>query len=109
MLTHGNIIANLRGAWGLLERIGLGDEVFLSFLPLSHAYEHTAGQFLPIAMGAQIYYAEGADTLAGQSDRGAADDPHLRARGSTRCCARRIVAGRRSDGRHQRAPVQHGA
>ncbi len=64
MLTHDNILANLRGAWGLLERIGLGDEVFLSFLPLSHAYEHTAGQFLPIAMGAQIYYAEGADTLA---------------------------------------------
>ena len=63
MLTHGNIIANLRGAWGLLERIGLGDEVFLSFLPLSHAYEHTAGQFLPVGMGAQIYYAEGADTL----------------------------------------------
>jgi long-chain acyl-CoA synthetase len=63
MLTHGNIIADLRGAWGLLERIGLADEVFLSFLPLSHAYEHTAGQFLPIGMGAQIYYAEGADTL----------------------------------------------
>ena len=64
MLTHDNILANLRGAWGLLERIGLGQEVFLSFLPLSHAYEHTAGQFLPIAMGAEIYYAEGADTLS---------------------------------------------
>ena len=64
MLTHANILANLRGAWGLLERIGLGQEVFLSFLPLSHAYEHTAGQFLPIAMGAEIYYAEGADTLS---------------------------------------------
>ncbi len=38
--------------------------MFLSFLPLSHAYEHTAGQFLPIAMGAQIYYAEGAETLS---------------------------------------------
>lgn len=63
MLTHDNIVANLRGAWGLLERIGLGQEVFLSFLPLSHAYEHTAGQFFPIAMGAEIYYAEGADTL----------------------------------------------
>lgn len=64
MLSHNNIMANLRGAWGLLERIGLGHETFLSFLPLSHAYEHTAGQFLPIAMGAEIYYAEGADTLS---------------------------------------------
>ena len=64
MLSHDNILANLRGAWGLLERIGLGQEVFLSFLPLSHAYEHTAGQFFPIAMGAEIYYAEGADTLS---------------------------------------------
>ncbi len=64
MLTHRNIMANLRGAWGLLERIGLGHETFLSFLPLSHAYEHTAGQFLPIAMGAEIYYAEGVETLS---------------------------------------------
>jgi long-chain acyl-CoA synthetase len=64
MLTHGNILANLRGAWNLLERIGIGHEVFLSFLPLSHAYEHTAGQFFPIAMGAEIYYAEGADSLS---------------------------------------------
>ena len=64
MLTHANILANLRGAWSLLERIGLGQEVFLSFLPLSHAYEHTAGQFFPIALGAQIYYAEGAETIA---------------------------------------------
>jgi long-chain acyl-CoA synthetase len=44
--------------------LGLGDEVFLSFLPLSHSYEHTAGMMFPISIGAQIYFAEGADTLA---------------------------------------------
>jgi long-chain acyl-CoA synthetase len=44
--------------------LGLGDEVFLSFLPLSHSYEHTAGLYFPISIGAQIYFAEGADTLA---------------------------------------------
>ena len=44
--------------------IGLGDEVFLSFLPLSHSYEHTAGMMFPISLGAQIYFAEGAETLA---------------------------------------------
>ena len=43
------------------------------------AYEHTAGQFLPIAMGAQIYYAEGRRHALRQPARGAADDPDLRA------------------------------
>ncbi len=65
MLTHGNILADVRGAVRLLEQIGLEDEVFLSFLPLSHAYEHTAGLFFPIVIGAQIYYAEGIEALAG--------------------------------------------
>jgi long-chain acyl-CoA synthetase len=63
MLTHGSILCNLMGCHHLLEDFGLGDEVFLSFLPLSHSYEHTAGQFLPVALGAQIYYAEGIDKL----------------------------------------------
>ena len=44
--------------------MGLGDEVFLSFLPLSHAYEHTAGLYFPISIKAQIYYAESIETLA---------------------------------------------
>ncbi len=64
MLTHGNILADVRGAVRLLEQIGLEDEVFLSFLPLSHAYEHTAGLWFPIVIGAQIYYAEGIEALA---------------------------------------------
>jgi long-chain acyl-CoA synthetase len=40
------------------------DEVFLSFLPLSHSYEHMAGQYFPISIGAQIYYAEGLEHLS---------------------------------------------
>jgi len=64
MLHHGAILHNCAGAVDALEELGLGDEVFLSFLPLSHAYEHTAGQFFPISIGAQIYYAEGLDRLA---------------------------------------------
>ena len=65
MLTHGNILANVAGSHAVLKTLGLGDdEVFLSFLPLSHAYEHTGGQFLPMAVGAQIYYADGLDALA---------------------------------------------
>ena len=62
---HGMILRNIDGAARILsEDFGWGDEVFLSFLPLSHAYEHTGGQFLPIGMGGQIYYSEGLDKLA---------------------------------------------
>ena len=38
--------------------------MFLSFLPASHAYEHTGGQMFPIGLGAQIYYAESLEKLA---------------------------------------------
>lgn len=63
-LSHGAIICNCMGAEALLRQLGLANEVFLSFLPLSHSYEHAAGLFFPISIGAQIYYAEGAETLA---------------------------------------------
>lgn len=64
MTSHGNILANCHGAYRLLEILGLEDEIFLNFLPLSHSYEHTAGLMFPIYIGAEIYFAEGADTLA---------------------------------------------
>ena len=64
MLSHRAILTNCMGAHGVIECLGVSDNVFLSFLPLSHSYEHTAGQFFPISIGAQIYYAEGADTLS---------------------------------------------
>jgi long-chain acyl-CoA synthetase len=64
MQPHGAILHNVDGATEILrEDFGLNDEVFLSFLPLSHAYEHSGGQFLPIGVGAQIYYAEGLEKL----------------------------------------------
>ena len=62
-LTHGSILCNIKGAYKLVQEVGLGGDVFLSFLPLSHAYEHTAGQFLPISIGAEIYYAESVEKL----------------------------------------------
>ncbi len=64
MLHHGAILCNIAGAIDVLGELGLGDDVFLSFLPLSHAYEHTVGQLLPIALGAEIYYAESVDRVA---------------------------------------------
>ncbi len=63
MLTHGSILCNCMGAWHLLRDIGIGNDVFLCFLPLSHAYEHTVGQFFPMTVGAQIYFAESVEKL----------------------------------------------
>ncbi len=62
---HGAILHNVEGtSAAIAQDIGWEDEVFLSFLPLSHAYEHSAGQFLAIGLGAQTYYAEGLERLA---------------------------------------------
>ncbi|PAL22623.1 long-chain fatty acid--CoA ligase [Sphingopyxis sp. GW247-27LB] len=65
MQHHGAILHNGAGAAEILVNdFGIGEEeVFLSFLPLSHAYEHSGGQFLPIMVGAQIYYSEGLEKL----------------------------------------------
>ncbi len=69
MISHGAILHNCAGAREVIAELGLDDgldrtEVFLSFLPLSHAYEHSGGQFFPLSIGAQIYYAESIDKLA---------------------------------------------
>src|SRR5690242_6286621 len=65
MQHHGAILHNVAGCTAVIaEDFGWEDEVFLSFLPLSHAYEHTGGQHFPIGLGAQIYYAEGLEKLA---------------------------------------------
>lgn len=65
MQHHGAILHNVNGCCTVIsEDFGWADEVFLSFLPLSHAYEHTGGQYFPISLGGQIYYSEGLDKLA---------------------------------------------
>jgi long-chain acyl-CoA synthetase len=62
---HGALLHNLEGATDIISTdFGWDDEVFLSFLPASHAYEHTGGQHFPVALGAQIYYAESLEKLA---------------------------------------------
>jgi len=63
MLSHGAMLQNCRGAHDVIRQLGIANEVFLSFLPLSHAYEHTVGQFFPISIGAEIWYADGAEKL----------------------------------------------
>lgn len=64
MQHHGMILHNLEAATEVISSdLGWGDEVFLSFLPASHAYEHTAGQHCPIALGAEVYFAESLEKL----------------------------------------------
>src|SRR5881227_191481 len=62
---HGALLHNLEGATDIISTdFGWDDEVFLSFLPASHAYEHMGGQMFPIALGAEVYYAESLEKLA---------------------------------------------
>lgn len=65
MLSHRAIITNCAGSADVLLELGLKDNIFLSFLPLSHAYEHSAGLMFPVSIGAEIYFTERIDTLTG--------------------------------------------
>jgi long-chain acyl-CoA synthetase len=64
MLPHRALLSNCAGAWELLKPLDLKDEIYLSFLPLSHSYEHTCGQFFLLSIGTQVHYASGADRIA---------------------------------------------
>ncbi len=63
MLSHGAVLHNCNGAQHVLHDLGLEKNRFLSFLPLSHSYEHMGGLHFPVSIGAEIYYAEGIETL----------------------------------------------
>src|SRR5271166_2090685 len=55
MLTHGNIVANVKA---VLQRVeAVADDLFLSFLPLSHTFERTAGYYVPMAAGCSVAFA----------------------------------------------------
>ena len=63
VLSHGGILANCEGAYDLLlPLIKKKNPVFLTWLPLSHSYEHTV-QFVQILIGAEIFYAESLEKL----------------------------------------------
>ncbi|OSM00266.1 putative AMP-dependent synthetase/ligase [Magnetofaba australis IT-1] len=55
MLTHGNILADVYAAVSRIE--AYPEDCFLSFLPLSHALERTAGYYLPMLAGSEVAYA----------------------------------------------------
>ena len=62
MLTHRNVVSDVKA---VLERIApTAQDVFLSFLPLSHTFERTGGYYLPIAAGSCVAYARSVPLLA---------------------------------------------
>ena len=63
ILSHGGILSNCEGALDLLNPlIKKKDPIFLTWLPLSHSYEHTV-QYIQILIGAKIFYAESLEKL----------------------------------------------
>jgi long-chain acyl-CoA synthetase len=62
MLSHSNILSNSYA--GLLAMDIYPDDSFLSFLPLSHMLERTAGYYLPMMAGASISFARSIPDLA---------------------------------------------
>ena len=62
MLSHGGILNNCEGAHELLKTFISKNPKFLTWLPLSHSYEHTV-QFVQIVVGARVFYAENIDKL----------------------------------------------
>jgi long-chain acyl-CoA synthetase len=64
MLSHRAILSNCRGAALMVRPLDLRDETYLSFLPLSHSYEHTAGQFFLLSLGTEVVYSRGVEHLA---------------------------------------------
>ena len=62
MLSHGGILNNCEGSCSLLKSIITDQPKFLTWLPLSHSYEHTV-QFVQIAVAAKVFYAESIEKL----------------------------------------------
>jgi long-chain acyl-CoA synthetase len=62
ILSHGGILNNLVGACEIMKPLFTTRPVFLTWLPLSHSYEHCV-QFAQIAVGAKVFYAEKIEKL----------------------------------------------
>ncbi|MDB5376186.1 MAG: long-chain fatty acid--CoA ligase [Rubritepida sp.] len=75
MLPHRSMLANCSAVRKIIARIGIeGQGRYLSFLPLSHAYEHTVGGYLMPSAGVELVFSRGADKLLADF---AEHQPHL--------------------------------
>jgi long-chain acyl-CoA synthetase len=66
MLPHRAMLSNRAGVAEIADRLHFDGECYLSFLPLSHSYEHTVGGFLLPSLGVEVVYSRGADRLAAE-------------------------------------------
>ncbi len=66
MLPHRAMLSNRAGVAEIADRLHFEGECYLSFLPLSHSYEHTVGGFLLPSLGVEVVYSRGADRLAAE-------------------------------------------
>ena len=62
VLSHGGILSNCEGAYELLQTLKEPDLTFLTWLPLSHSYEHVV-QFVTLMMEAKVFYNKSIETL----------------------------------------------
>ena len=62
ILSHGGILSNCEGAYELLQTLKSPDLTFLTWLPLSHSYEHVV-QFVTLMMEAKVFYNKSIETL----------------------------------------------
>jgi long-chain acyl-CoA synthetase len=63
MLTHRNIVSNLKNTLDVFGRYFNENDIFLSFLPISHVLERTGGYYVPICIGAKVAFAENVSKL----------------------------------------------
>ena len=61
MLTHLNVMSNVKAV--VVRVAPVTSDVFLSFLPLSHTFERTAGYYLPVAAGACVAFSRSTKQL----------------------------------------------
>jgi long-chain acyl-CoA synthetase len=64
MLPHRCILANCAGAFEVIRPLNPRDEVYLSYLPMAHAFEHTVGQYFLPSLGTEVVYSRGVENLA---------------------------------------------
>jgi len=62
ILSHGGILANCEDSKNLVQKLKINNPRFLTWLPLSHSYEHTV-QFVQISLGAKVYYSPSLEKL----------------------------------------------